>query len=83
MRFPLWRRRQQRELEEEIHSHLEMSARDEAERGASPEQAAMREFGNADLVKEVTRDRWGWVWLEQLAARRAAKVDPMVALRHE
>jgi putative ABC transport system permease protein len=25
----------------------------------------LREFGNVGLVKEVTREMWGWVWLER------------------
>ena len=33
---------------------------------AAAEAAARREFGNADLVREVTRDQWGWQWLERL-----------------
>jgi putative ABC transport system permease protein len=69
MRFPLWRRRRDEELEEELRSHLEMAKRDRLERGESAEDAAesaRREFGNIGLVKEVTRDMWGWRWLEQL-----------------
>ncbi len=37
--------------------------------GESADQArtaALREFGNVGLVKEVTRDMWGWRWLETL-----------------
>ena len=66
MRLP-GRRRD--ELEEEIQSHLRMAIRDRVERGESPEQAeaaARREFGNVGLVKEVTRDMWGWGWWERL-----------------
>jgi putative ABC transport system permease protein len=69
MKFPLWRRRQEEELEEEIQSHLEMAKRDRIERGETVEDAAesaRREFGNVGLVKEATRDMWGWRWLEQL-----------------
>ena len=70
MKFPFWRRqRRDEELEDEIRSHLEMAARDRIERGASEEEAresARREFGNVGLVKEVTREMWGWTWLEQL-----------------
>jgi predicted permease len=25
-----------------------------------------REFGNVSLIKEVTREAWGWLWLDQL-----------------
>ena len=30
------------------------------------QSGARREFGNVGLVKEVTRDIWGWRWLEDL-----------------
>src|ERR1044072_3954178 len=63
----LWRRREE-ELAEEIKSHLRMAARERVERGETPEQAeaaARREFGNVGLVKEVTREMWGWVWRRQ------------------
>jgi predicted permease len=64
--FGRWKR--EKELEEEVRSHLEMAARERVERGDSAkeaERAAHREFGNAGLVKEVTRDMWGWRWLEE------------------
>ena len=57
------------ELDEEIRSHLAMSVRDRMERGESrsdAEAAARRELGNVALVKEVTREMWGWRWLERL-----------------
>ena len=70
MRLPFWRRSQQQaELDEEIHSHLQMAAADRADRGDSAEkaqQAARREFGNIALVQQVTRDQWGWRWLDEL-----------------
>src|SRR6266545_2808216 len=70
MRFLFWRRqRRDEELEEEIQAHLEMAKRDRMELGATAEEAqaaARREFGNIGLVKEVTREMWGWRWLEQL-----------------
>ncbi|HEY6291279.1 MAG TPA: ABC transporter permease [Terriglobia bacterium] len=65
----IFRRRRERELEEEIRSHLEMAARDRMESGESGDearQAVQREFGNALLVKEVTREMWGWGWAERL-----------------
>jgi len=71
MNFLWWRRKQQeRELEEEVRSHLEMAAKERAERGEGKreaERAARREFGNVGLVKEVTRDVWGWRWLRDIA----------------
>ena len=70
MRFAFWRRRRKQEqLEEELQSHLAMSERDRVERGESPEmavQASRRDFGNVELVQRVTRDQWGWTWLEDL-----------------
>ncbi|MET0645299.1 MAG: ABC transporter permease [Pyrinomonadaceae bacterium] len=64
------RRRREDELEEEIRSHLRMAIQERVERGETQEQAeaaARREFGNVGLVKEVTREMWGWAWLRQLA----------------
>src|SRR6266545_8196839 len=66
-----WFRRQQREEEfdTEIRSHLEEAIRDRIARGESPDEArtnALREFGNVGLVKEVTREMWGWASLERL-----------------
>lgn len=58
-----------RELDEEIASHLRMAAQDRLEQGASREQAeseARREMGNAGLIKEVTREQDGWRGLERL-----------------
>jgi len=52
-----------------MRSHLEMAARERMERGEAPGDAkhkARREFGNVALVKEVTRDTWGWRWVEVL-----------------
>src|ERR1700674_5639792 len=69
MRF--WRRkRREAELDEELRSHLEMAARERAERGEDvkeAEQAARRACGEVGLVKEVTRDVWGWRWLRDAA----------------
>ncbi|HEX5481473.1 MAG TPA: ABC transporter permease, partial [Terriglobia bacterium] len=71
MKFPVWfkRKRREQELDEEIRVHLAMAIRERIERGEDPAEAeanARREFGNAALVKEVTRDVWGWRWLESL-----------------
>ena len=70
MRLRFWRRREE-DLDEELQSHLQMAAEERVERGESPahaEQAARREFGNIDLIKEITRDMWGWRWLVDLRA---------------
>ena len=66
MNFP-WRRKRE-ELNAEIESHIQMAIRDRIERGESARQAqaaARREFGNVGLVKEVTREIWGWNSLER------------------
>jgi len=65
-----WRRKKREaELDEELRNHLAMAARERAERGEDrkdAERAARREFGNPSLVKEVTRDIWGWRWLSDI-----------------
>jgi putative ABC transport system permease protein len=72
MRLRLWSRRRrhsEEELETELRSHLEMAVEERVERGETREEAeraVRREFGNVGLIKEVTREMWGWVWLEQL-----------------
>jgi putative ABC transport system permease protein len=69
MHLPLWRRRRDEELDEEIRAHLAMAVRDRVERGESEDEAQYRarhEFGNVALVKEVTREMWGWRWLERI-----------------
>lgn len=69
MRFPLWRRRRDDDLEEEIQGHLQMAIRERMERGETAEEAkhnALREFGNIGVIKEVTRDMWSWTALERM-----------------
>ena len=64
-----WRRKKREgELDDEVRSHLEMAAKERANRGEATDEAnraARREFGNVGLVKEVTQDQWGWRWLEE------------------
>ena len=70
MKLPLWRRRQDGELDEEIASHLRLEIADRIERGESVDdatRAARTQFGNVVVVREVTRDMWGWISLEQIA----------------
>ncbi|MGH9842035.1 MAG: ADOP family duplicated permease [Blastocatellia bacterium] len=69
MKFPWNRKQREADLDAEIRSHLDEAIRDRIERGELPEQArahALREFGNVGLVKEVTREMWGWASLERL-----------------
>jgi hypothetical protein len=64
-----WRQRKDEELDAEIRSHLDEAIRDRIARGETPDDArahALREFGNVGLVKEVTREMWGWASLERL-----------------
>lgn len=68
MRLPRWKFRQNDDLDEEIRSHLAMAARDREARGEVPVDAvasARREFGNVLLVKEISREMWGWISLER------------------
>jgi predicted permease len=69
MKFPWPHRNKQEELAQELQGHLQMAASDRIERGESAAEAAQsarREFGNVDLVEQVTRDQWGWRWLDEL-----------------
>lgn len=63
------RQRRDQDLDEEVRAHLAMAIHERIEQGEDPSEAeanARHEFGNATLVKEVTRDMWGWKWLETL-----------------
>src|SRR6266540_6600232 len=66
-----WRRdRFDRELEEEMRFHLEMKAEENLAAGISQEEAryaARRQFGNQTLLWEVSRDMWGFRFLETFA----------------
>jgi putative ABC transport system permease protein len=62
--------RRRRDLDEEIEAHLRMAVRDRVEQGETlgeARAAAAKEFGNVPLVKDVTREMWGWEWLERTA----------------
>ncbi len=64
------RRKRDEELDEEVQAHLRLAAEEHIAQGESAEQArasALREFGNVGLIKDVTRETWGWTWLEALA----------------
>lgn len=59
-----------RDLEEEMRSHLEMQAEEYRTNGMSPEEArraARRQFGNTTLLKETSREQWGWAAVEGFA----------------
>src|SRR3990172_7534556 len=62
-------RRRERDLDDEVRTHLAMAERDRVERGESPEHAraaARREFGNVMLVKQLTGDMSPWRHLDRL-----------------
>jgi predicted permease len=65
-----WRKRHREpDLERELRSDLELEAAEQRENGLSAEEAryaAQRAFGNATLVKETTREMWGWTSLDRL-----------------
>ena len=65
------RRDLERELNDELASHIALETARHVQNGESPEaarQIALREFGNIGLVAEVTRDQWGFGWLERALA---------------
>jgi predicted permease len=68
--FSIWHRQKcESELDEELQSHLQMAAQDRTDRGQAPDEArdaARRELGNVGLIKEVTREMWGWASFERL-----------------
>jgi putative ABC transport system permease protein len=64
----LRRRRFDAELDEEMRLHRELREQEEIERGLSPTEAryaVQRRFGNDLVLREESRDMWGWNWLEQ------------------
>src|SRR5580658_3625263 len=88
LRFLFRRGQLTRDLDEEIRAHLAIDAQHRVERGESPqlaEQNARRIFGNELIVKEVTRQMWGWMMFEQIGrdliyALRQLKRSPGFAL---
>src|SRR5215467_2756870 len=70
MNLRFWQRaKQEKELDDEIQSHLRMAAQDRIEAGRNPRDAeaeARRELGNQGLIKDATREVWGLGWIERL-----------------
>ena len=66
-----WGRKKREEaLERELQSHLELEAEVQRENQLTPEEAhyaALRAFGNTTLLKEATRETWGFTWLDKLS----------------
>ena len=72
-------RNQESELDDEIHFHLAEEMEERIAAGMSPEQArtaARRDFGNVPLIRELTRETWGWGAAERLGqdARSAVRM---------
>src|SRR5438045_7396501 len=64
------RHRSAQRLNDEIQFHLEQQIAENIAAGMTREEArhtAMRSFGNPTVLKEETRDTWGWTRLEQIA----------------
>lgn len=70
------RDRLDRDLAEEMQSHLEMQAEENRANGMSSEEAcyaARRQFGNPTALKETSREAWGWrAWDELVRDLRLA-----------
>ena len=65
----LWRSREEREMEEELRFHLEMSEARKRARGQGADEAARSarlDLGGLERVKEEVRDARGVRWLEDL-----------------
>jgi len=57
------------DLEEEMRLHVERRAQQQTDAGIAADEAqyaAQRRFGNTLLLKETSRDVWGWASLERL-----------------
>jgi len=58
------------DLERELRSDLDLEEEEQLEGGVSEDDvrhAALRAFGNPDLIREQTLEVWSWTWLESLA----------------
>ena len=63
------RRTAEQDLQEELRLHLELERERHCDAGLSERDArrvARRTLGNATLIRERTRDIWGWRWLDDL-----------------
>ncbi len=57
------------DLADEMRLHRELGEQEQIERGLSPKEAhyaVQRRFGNELVLREESRDMWGWAWLENL-----------------
>src|ERR1700730_11509625 len=64
------RETREQELNREIEWHLNELTEEQQDEGRVPEearQAARCAFGNDALIREDTREAWGWLWIGRLA----------------
>jgi predicted permease len=88
LRALLLRSRENADLDDEIRFHLDEETRERLADGLSQNEArlaARRDFGNVTLVREASRDAWGWAWLERLGqdlryALRTLRATPVVSV---
>ena len=78
MRWPAWmyrlvpylgRRAAEQDVDEELRLHADLERERQRDGGVPEEEAlraARRRLGNATLIRERTRDVWGWRWLDDL-----------------
>jgi predicted permease len=69
LKFIFRRGKFQQELQEEMQFHLEMKAQNLRDAGMAPGEAgpaAQRRFGNMLLLRETSREAWGWNLLETI-----------------
>lgn len=62
-------RKRNADLERELQSDLELEEEEQRENGLAPEEAhyaALRAFGNRNVISEQTRAVWSWVRLDTL-----------------
>jgi predicted permease len=61
--------RRDREIADEMRSHLQMATERHLSAGAAPDEArrlAEQDFGNLAQIRQATREIWTWAWLEHL-----------------
>jgi predicted permease len=64
-----WRTRRESDLDDEIAHDLALDAEERIQSGMSRQEAehsTRRDFGNVALVKEDTREAWGWASLDRV-----------------
>ena len=82
------RSRRERDLDEEIRTHVELAADEARSRGASPLQArriARTELGNAMTIREDSRAVWGFAFIDRTRqdlqyALRTARRAPLFTI---